>query len=69
MKTIISKLRKRKIYILVFLVGLFGGALVGFLFAPIKKGLNIGCNNGNVYGKDEQDDFHEDLAMEMGELR
>ncbi len=72
MKTIIAKLRRKKIYVLVFLVGLFGGATIGFFLAPIKNGLNIGCNNGNVYGdaeKKEQNDFHEDLAMEMGELR
>ena len=23
------------------------GVIVGFMFAPIKKGIKIGCNNGN----------------------
>ena len=46
------------------------GLVTGFFIAPIKKGMTIGCNNGNNYiSKDEADeDFHEDLEMEMNEL-
>lgn len=45
------------------LIGLF----VGFLLAPVKKGLRIGGKN--YYSKEEDDEFHEDLEMEMRELR
>lgn len=47
------------------------GLLAGFFLAPIKKGLIIGSHNGNRYiSKEESDkDFHEDLEMEMNELR
>lgn len=48
------------------------GLIIGFFLAPIKKGMTIGCNNGNNYIKkdsDESDEFTEDLAMEMSELR
>ncbi len=47
------------------------GLICGFFIAPIKKGMTIGCNNGNNYiSKDEADkDFHEDLEMELNELR
>ena len=47
------------------------GLLAGFFLAPIKKGMTIGCNNGNNYiSKDDADkDFHDDLEMEMNELR
>ena len=45
------------------------GLISGFFLAPIKKGMTIGCNNGNNYfPKDEDQDFHEDLEMEMNEL-
>ena len=51
-----------------FLIGL----LAGFFLAPIKKGMTIGCNNGNNYiskrDEDEQE-FQNDLEMEMNELR
>ena len=53
------------------LFALLVGVVAGFFLAPIKKGVNIGCNNGNNYlSKDEaEQDFHEDLEMEMNELR
>lgn len=47
------------------------GVLAGFFLSPVKRGMTIGCNNGNKYiSKDDADkDFHEDLEMEMNELR
>lgn len=45
------------------------GTLCGFLLAPVKKGLKIGCNNGNYYGSKEEEEFRNDLEMEMNELR
>ena len=53
------------------LFALLMGLLAGFFLAPIKKGMTIGCNNGNNYiSKDDADkDFPEDLEMEMNELR
>lgn len=53
------------------LFALLMGLLAGFFLAPIKKGMTIGCNNGNNYiSKDDADkDFHDDLEMEMNELR
>lgn len=53
------------------LVAFLGGLLAGFFLAPVKKGLNIGCNNGsNFLTKEEAEKaFHEDLEMEMNELR
>lgn len=53
------------------LFALLMGLLAGFFLAPIKKGMTIGCNNGNNYiSKDDADkDFHDDLKMEMNELR
>ena len=50
------------------LFSLLMGILAGFFLAPIKKGMNIGCNNGNNYLAGD-DDFHDDLEMEMNELR
>ncbi|MCR5107657.1 MAG: hypothetical protein K6B28_05785 [Lachnospiraceae bacterium] len=52
------------------LFSLLVGILAGFFLAPIKKGMAIGCNNGNRYITREEDkDFHDDLEMEMNELR
>ena len=49
-----------------FLVGL----VAGFFLAPIKKGMSIGCNNGNNYITGDSDkELHEDLEMELNELR
>ena len=46
------------------------GLVAGFFLAPIKKGMNIGCNNGNSYiTKEEEREFQNDLEMEMNELR
>ncbi len=52
------------------LFSLLVGLLAGFFLAPIKKGLTIGCNNGNNYiSKDEAEkDLQEDLELEMNEL-
>lgn len=51
-------------------IGFLGGLVMGFLLAPIKKGMTIGCNNGNYYGpKEELEEMREDLEMEMSELR
>ncbi len=53
------------------LFSLLLGVLAGFFLAPIKKGMNIACNNGNNYlsGDDAEKEFHDDLEMEMNELR
>ena len=51
------------------LASLLLGLLAGFFLAPIKKGMAIGCNNGNTYGSKEDREFHEDLELEMNELR
>lgn len=29
------------------------GMVIGFLIAPVKKGLTVGCNCGNKYGDDD----------------
>ena len=54
--------------VLIFsLCSLLAGVLAGFFLAPVKKGMRIGCN---YISKEEADrDFHEDLEMEMNELR
>jgi len=36
--------------VLLALVFLFGGIIIGFLIAPIKKGISIGNNSGNNNG-------------------
>lgn len=53
------------------LFSLLVGMLAGFFLAPIKRGMTIGCNNGNSYiSKSEADkDFADDLEMEMNELK
>ncbi len=52
------------------LASLLLGLVAGFFLAPIKKGMSIGCNNGNNYvSKDADKELHEDLEMEMNELR
>ena len=53
------------------LFAMLAGLLAGFFLSPVKKGMTIGCNNGNNYiSKDEADkEFHDDLEMEMNELR
>ena len=45
------------------------GMLLGIFIAPVKNGVTIGSYNGNFDKKHEEDEFNEDLAMEMGELR
>ena len=70
MKKVIYALYKRKEKILILLVGLFFGMIVGIFMAPVKNGVTIGSYNGNNSSrKDDEEEFHEDLAMEMGELR
>lgn len=75
MKSIIKRavyaLYKRREKILILLVGLFFGVIVGIFLAPVKNGVTIGSYNGNTDMKKEkeEEEFHEDLAMEMGELR
>ncbi|MCR4808195.1 MAG: hypothetical protein K5857_11055 [Lachnospiraceae bacterium] len=68
MKKFIYALYRRREKILILLVGLFFGMLVGILLAPVKNGVTIGSYN-NTASKKEDEEFHEDLAMEMGELR
>ena len=53
------------------LLSLLMGLVAGFFLAPIKKGMNIGCNNGNSYitKEEEEREFQNDLEMEMNELR
>ena len=69
MKKYVYALYRRREKILILLVGLFFGMLVGIFIAPVKNGVTIGSYNGNTDRKKEEDEFHEDLAMEMGELR
>ncbi len=70
MNRIIYALYKRREKILILLVGLFFGIIVGIFMAPVKNGVTIGSYNGNNSSKKEdEEEFHEDLAMEMGELR
>lgn len=68
MRRIVLALYKRREKILILLVGLFFGMVVGIFLAPAKNGVTIGSYNGNTRGK-EDEEFNEDLAMEMGELR
>ena len=73
MKRLIYALYRRREKILILLVGLFFGMLVGIFLAPVKNGVTIGSYNGNnsenKKKEEEQNEFNEDLAMEMGELR
>lgn len=69
MKRLVYALYKRREKILILLVGLFFGMLVGIFIAPVKNGVTIGSYNGNTERKKDEDEFKEDLAMEMGELR
>lgn len=68
-RRVVYALYRRREKILILLVGLFFGMLVGIFLAPVKNGVTIGSYNGNTDRKKEEDEFHEDLAMEMGELR
>ena len=70
MYSIIQKIRARKVPILIFLVGLFLGMVLGIVISPAKRGLVINCKNSYATKeKKKNEEFHEDLAMEMGELR
>jgi len=33
------------------------GMILGFLLAPIKKGISIGNNSGNIYGEHESESY------------
>ena len=53
----------------------FAGAVVGFLLAPVKKGIYCGNNSGNTYGpgeeetvKDELEDIKSDDKEEVFEV-
>jgi len=54
----------RKEYGLTLAVGVLLGIVVGFLFAPIKKGISCGNNNGNTtnnyLGDDDNYEFVDD---------
>ena len=50
------------------LASLLVGLVAGFFLAPIKKGMSIGCNNGNNYISKDDEEFKEDLELEMNEL-
>ena len=50
----------RKMTTLIGLVCLLAGVIVGFLLAPVKKGIYCGTNNGNSYGGWGYDDEEED---------
>jgi len=39
------------------------GIIVGFLFSPVKGGLNIGNNSGNQYPKSDEYDDENDIAF------
>lgn len=70
MKKMLYELYKRREKILILLVGIFFGTIVGIFLAPAKNGITIGSYNGNnSSGKDSEEEFNKDLAMEMGELR
>jgi hypothetical protein len=51
---------KKSDFILAGLCGLFFGIVLGFLIAPIKKGIDIGNNSGNTtnnnFGKDKEEE-------------
>ena len=69
MKKLMYELYKRREKILILLVGFFFGTVIGIFLAPAKNGITIGSYNGNKSSKDSEEEFHEDLAVEMGELR
>ncbi|HBL83585.1 MAG: hypothetical protein A2Y17_09410 [Clostridiales bacterium GWF2_38_85] len=45
-----EQFKMNKHNVLLALVFLFGGIIIGFLIAPIKKGISIGNNSGNNNG-------------------
>lgn len=46
--------------ILVILCCVMFGVIKGFLMAPIKRGINCGSNNGNVYNQIEDKGWIDD---------
>lgn len=50
-------LRKKELWVIAFVCVLFG-IVFGLLKAPLTHGITISCgnNNGNVYGKKDEDD-------------
>ncbi len=74
MKKFLYELYKRREKIIILLLGFFFGTVVGIIMAPVKKGITIGSYNGNNSANGNntasaEEEFKEDLAMEMGELR
>jgi hypothetical protein len=54
---------KKSEVVLATLCGFFFGVIIGFLLAPIKKGIDIGNNSGNTTNNhfgDEEIEFEED---------
>jgi hypothetical protein len=47
---------KKSELILSTLCGLFFGIIIGFLIAPIKKGIEIGNNSGNTTNFDYEEE-------------
>lgn len=41
--------------ILMLICGVLAGIAAGFLFAPVKRGISCGNNNGNTYNQLEDD--------------
>ena len=50
---------KDKDKILLGLACFLGGVVAGFLVAPIKGGICCGNNNGNNFGKEEENEIEE----------
>lgn len=56
----------KKEYLLTVAASLFGGVIIGFLFAPKRtRRTVIGSNNGNEYGHDFYDSWDELEDMEQ----
>lgn len=51
---------KKSELILATLCGFFFGVIIGFLIAPIKKGIEIGNNSGNTNNFDYEEEEEED---------
>ena len=49
--------------ILLSVTMLFLGIIVGFLFSPVKGGVNIGNNSGNEYKKMTDDNNESDITV------
>ena len=58
---------KKSTAILTSALFFFIGVVVGFAFAPIKKGLYVGNNNGNKNGNNNGNDNNDCLAKNMSD--